>query len=90
VQVQPELTQRQRDVLRGVVEEYVSTGQPVGSKSLVERSGLAVSSSTVRYALAELESLGLLTHQHTSAATGSTSTGCSMRSIRSPVRSRST
>jgi heat-inducible transcriptional repressor len=62
-----ELTQRQRDVLRGVVEEYVATGEPVGSKTLVERSALAVSTSTVRAELAELETLGLLTHPHTSA-----------------------
>jgi heat-inducible transcriptional repressor len=61
------LTPRQREILRRVVEEYVATGQPVGSKSLVERSGLDVSSSTVRSELAELESLGLLTHPHTSA-----------------------
>lgn len=62
-----ELTPRQRDILRRVVEEYVSTGQPVGSKSLVQRAGLGVSSSTVRYELAELERSGLLTHPHTSA-----------------------
>jgi heat-inducible transcriptional repressor len=60
-------TQRQRQLLRLVVEEYVSTGQPVGSKSLVQRSGLPVSSSTVRNELAELEQTGLLTHPHTSA-----------------------
>ncbi|MBA3428675.1 MAG: heat-inducible transcription repressor HrcA [Actinobacteria bacterium] len=62
-----ELTKRQRDILRRVVEEYVATREPVGSKALVERSGLAVSASTVRSELAELEALGLLTHPHTSA-----------------------
>ena len=62
-----ELSERKRDLLRRVVEEYVATGEPVGSKTLVERSGLAVSASTVRNELAELESLGLLTHPHTSA-----------------------
>jgi heat-inducible transcriptional repressor len=61
------LTARQRDLLRSVVEEYVSTGQPVGSRTLVERTGIAVSPSTVRSELAELERLGLLTHPHTSA-----------------------
>ena len=63
----PELTPRQQEILRRVVEEYVTTGQPVGSKGLVERSGLGVSSSTVRSELAELEARGLLTHPHTSA-----------------------
>ena len=62
-----ELSDRKRDLLRRVVEEYVATGEPVGSKTLVERSGLAVSASTVRNELAELEALGLLTHPHTSA-----------------------
>ena len=62
-----ELTPRQREILRRVVEEYVSTGQPVGSKTLLERSSMTVSSSTVRSELAELERLGLLTHPHTSA-----------------------
>src|SRR5919199_6757416 len=65
--VDVELTPRQREILRRVVEEYVATGQPVGSKSLVERAGLDVSSSTVRHELAELERSGLLTHPHTSA-----------------------
>src|SRR5689334_8679721 len=62
-----QLTERQQAVLRRVVEEFVGTGQPVGSKTLVERSDLRVSPSTVRANLAELENLGLLTHPHTSA-----------------------
>jgi heat-inducible transcriptional repressor len=62
-----ELTGRQRALLRGVVEEHIATGQPVGSKTLLERTGLRVSSSTVRSELAELERLGLLTHPYTSA-----------------------
>jgi heat-inducible transcriptional repressor len=62
-----ELTERQRALLRGVVEEHIATGQPVGSETLLERTRLRVSSSTVRAELAELEQLGLLTHPHTSA-----------------------
>jgi heat-inducible transcriptional repressor len=65
--METELTPRQREILQRVVEDYVATGQPVGSKHLVERSRLSVSSSTVRSELAELEGLGLLTHPHTSA-----------------------
>src|SRR5918994_2422109 len=63
----PGLTTRPREILRGVVEEYVATGEPVGSRTLVDRSGLHVSPSTVRAELAELEAQGLLTHPHTSA-----------------------
>lgn len=62
-----ELSERQRTVLRAVVEDYVTTAQPVGSKMLVNRFRLAVSPATVRSAMAELEALGLLTHPHTSA-----------------------
>jgi heat-inducible transcriptional repressor len=69
------LTQRQRAILRSVVESYVSTGQPVGSKALVQRSSMSVSSSTVRSELAELEARGLLTHPHTSAGRVPTETG---------------
>jgi heat-inducible transcriptional repressor len=73
--VQIELTERQREIIVRVVEEYVATGQPVGSKSLVERSGMHVSSSTVRSELAELEQVGLLTHPHTSAGRVPTDSG---------------
>ena len=64
---QPQLSERQREILRLVVEEYVTTGQPVGSKNVVVRGGMEVSPSTVRNELASLETLGLLTHPHTSA-----------------------
>jgi heat-inducible transcriptional repressor len=65
--VEPELTDRQRAILRAVVEEYVASRQPVGSRTLLQRTGLEVSSSTVRSELAELERRGLLAHPHTSA-----------------------
>ena len=64
---EPVLTHRQEEILVRVVEEYVSTGAPVGSKTLVERAAMEVSSSTVRYELAVLEEQGLLSHPHTSA-----------------------
>jgi heat-inducible transcriptional repressor len=70
-----QLTPRQREILRRVVEEYVSTGQPVGSKTLVERSAMSVSSSTVRSELAALEERGLLMHPHTSAGRIPTESG---------------
>jgi heat-inducible transcriptional repressor len=70
-----QLSERQREILHRVVEEYRATGEPVGSKSLVERSGFAVSPSTVRAELAELERLGLLTHPHTSAGRVPTESG---------------
>jgi heat-inducible transcriptional repressor len=65
--MQIELTDRQRRLLREVVEAHVATGKPVGSKRLVESSRLSLSPSTVRSELATLETLGYLTHPHTSA-----------------------
>ena len=72
---QPHLTARQQVILASVVEEYVATGLPVGSKRLVEHAALDVSPSTVRYELAVLEEQGLLTHPHTSAGRVPTEAG---------------
>src|SRR3990172_5300907 len=55
-----ELSRRQREILRGVVEEHVATGEPVGSKTLVEHSGLDVSPPPVRAAPAALGAPGRL------------------------------
>ncbi len=62
-----DLTPRRREVLRAVIEEHISTGQPVGSQTLVRQHGFETSASTLRYELAWLESVGLLGHPHTSA-----------------------
>jgi len=69
------LTSRQQEILRRLVEEYVASGQPVGSKTLVEKIGLTAAPSTVRAELAELEALGLLSHPHTSAGRVPTESG---------------
>src|SRR5437763_7382538 len=70
-----QLSQRQQQLLYRVVEDYVATRQPVGSRSLVERGSRSVSPSTVRADLAELERIGLLTHPHTSAGRVPTEAG---------------
>ncbi len=62
-----DLTERQKRVLRAVVELYIDTAEPVGSKAILEHSDLNVSSATVRNELAELTALGLLEQPHTSA-----------------------
>ena len=63
----PQIGDRQRELLRAVIREYIATAEPVASAALVRRYGLGVSSATVRNELAVLEELGLLTHPHTSA-----------------------
>jgi heat-inducible transcriptional repressor len=63
----PQLAERQRELLRAVLREYLASAEPVASAALVQRYGLGVSSATVRNELAALEEMGLLTHPHTSA-----------------------
>ena len=61
------LDQRKAQVLRALVGHYVRSGEPVGSKTLVEQYDLKVSSATVRNDLAALEEAGLIFQPHTSA-----------------------
>jgi heat-inducible transcriptional repressor len=61
------LDDRKLEVLRAIVEDFVSTNEPVGSKALAERHGLGVSPATVRNDMAALEDEGYITHPHTSA-----------------------
>jgi heat-inducible transcriptional repressor len=63
----PELGPRKSAVLRAVVEEYVRSGEPVGSETIAEHAGIGVSSATIRNEMAALEEQGYLTHPHTSA-----------------------
>ncbi|RJK97048.1 heat-inducible transcriptional repressor HrcA [Vallicoccus soli] len=58
---------RRLAVLRAIVEDYVSTEEPVGSKSLVERHNLGVSPATIRNDMAALEEEGYIAQPHTSA-----------------------
>jgi heat-inducible transcriptional repressor len=58
---------RKMAVLRAIVEDYVATQEPVGSKALVERHSLGVSPATVRNDMAALEEEGLIHQPHTSA-----------------------
>ena len=61
------LEERRLDVLRAIVQDYVSTQEPVGSKTLVERHNLGVSPATIRNDMAALEDEGYIAQPHTSA-----------------------
>ncbi len=69
------LKARQEQVLRLVVEEYIATAAPIGSRHLTERYPLGAAASTIRNDLAELEDLGMLAHPHTSAGRVPTDAG---------------
>ena len=62
-----ELTERKKKILRAVVESYIETAEPVGSKALAALAGLNVSSATIRNDLADLTQEGYLEQPHTSA-----------------------
>src|SRR3954466_2876568 len=62
-------------VLRAIVQDYVQTSEPVGSKALVERHHLGVSAATVRNDMALLEEEGLIHAPHTAAGRGPTHPG---------------
>ncbi|HHY92210.1 MAG TPA: heat-inducible transcription repressor HrcA [Firmicutes bacterium] len=61
------LSERKRQVLKAVVREYIATAEPVGSRTLVRRHSLGVSTATIRNEMADLEEMGYLEQPHTSA-----------------------
>ncbi len=61
------LNDRSRQILRAIIEEYIVTAEPVGSRTLTRRHGVKLSPASVRNVMAELEEMGFLTSPHTSA-----------------------
>lgn len=62
-----ELTARQKKILRAIVDSYIQTAEPVGSKTLAAMADMDCSSATIRNEMAELTQMGLLEQPHTSA-----------------------
>lgn len=62
-----DLTDRKKQILKAVVQDYVSTAEPVGSKAIASQMGGKISSATIRNELADLVELGYLEQPHTSA-----------------------
>ncbi len=61
------LTERERQVLEAVIETYVQTAEPAGSRTIARRFGLALSAASIRNTMSDLEEKGYLYHPHTSA-----------------------
>ena len=59
------ISERKKKILAAVVDEYIQTAEPVGSKTIAQTAGLGCSSATIRNELAELVSLGYLEQPHT-------------------------
>ncbi len=70
-----DLNLRSREILRQIVDAYVESGEPVGSRTLSRRLGSAISPATIRNVMADLEEAGLLYAPHTSAGRLPTSAG---------------
>ena len=70
-----QITERQAFILKIIVTNYIQSGQPIGSKTLVENHNLGVSAATVRNEMASLERMGYLKQPHTSAGRVPTETG---------------
>src|SRR3546814_12122378 len=62
-----QLNERSREIFRHIVDTYVETGEPVGSRTLSRRLGLVLSPASIRNVMADLEAAGLLYAPHTSA-----------------------
>src|SRR5207244_263690 len=60
-------TERERQVLEAVIETYVQTAEPAGSRTISRRFGLALSAASIRNTMSDLEEKGYLYHPHTSA-----------------------
>jgi len=65
--MQIELSNRQKEILRALVEEHICTAEPVGSNTISKSSSVGLSAASVRNTMAELEEMGLLLKPHTSA-----------------------
>ena len=62
-----ELSDRAKRILEAVIEDYIATAEPVGSRSITRSHALALSPATVRNVMSDLEEMGLLTSPHTSS-----------------------
>lgn len=69
------LSDRDRRILSAIVEEFVQSAEPVGSRHLAKKFGLEISPATVRNAMSDLEEMGLLSQPHTSAGRKPTDLG---------------
>lgn len=70
-----QLSDRKQALFSAIVEEYVATAKPVGSKSIVDNHKFGVSPATIRNEMKELEDMGFITHPHTSAGRIPTAAG---------------
>ena len=84
------LNARSQDIFRKIVERYLETGSPVGSRDLSRMLQTGLSPASVRNVMADLEDLGLIAAPHTSAGRAPTQEGLRFSSMRCSKSARST
>jgi heat-inducible transcriptional repressor len=62
-----QLNERERNILRSVVQQFILTASPVGSRYITRKYEMGISPATVRNIMADLEDSGFINHPHTSA-----------------------
>ena len=62
-----DLDERKRKILHAIIQTYLETGEPVGSRTISKYSGLKLSSATIRNEMSDLEEMGYIIQPHTSA-----------------------
>ena len=60
-----DLNDRKRKILQAIIDEYIGTAEPVGSRSISKKENLGLSSATIRNEMADLEEMGYLIQPHT-------------------------
>ena len=70
-----DLSQRKQKILKAVIDEYIGTAEPVGSRAISKKDELDISSATIRNEMADLEEMGYLVQPHTSAGRVPTDAG---------------
>ena len=70
-----ELSERKRRILGAIIESYIETAEPVGSRTIAKLADMSISSATIRNEMADLEEMGLLASPHASAGRIPTSMG---------------
>ena len=73
MQAREELSERKLTILHAIIQTYLETGEPVGSRTISKYSDLNLSSATIRNEMADLEELGYILQPHTSARKSSAS-----------------
>ena len=61
------LSERQLKILEAIINDYIQTAEPIGSRTIAKKYGMGISSATIRNEMSDLEDMGFITQPHTSS-----------------------